>query len=134
MTFFEIIIDTRMSVRYNSITNKRSEDKDMQRVIEPNNDFFATLKDSYKIARSRPNFNVLPQMPTKQIQHYVTQAAREDKQVIIQMNPSPNNRQMTEITGTISLSHRSSHVILNPLNEQMVHLIQPQHIRHLRLV
>ncbi len=105
----------------------------MQRVTEPSQDFLTTLKNSYQIARSRPNFNVFPQMPMSQIQHFIKQAVRKNKTVIIQMNPSPLNHQMNEIQGQVSLSHRSSHVILTPLDNQMVHLVQPQLIRHLRL-
>lgn len=105
----------------------------MERVTEPNNSILTNLKVNYDIARSRPDFDVFPQMPVNQIQHYVKQVARKEQLVTIQTNPSPHARQMKEVSGKVSLSPTSSHVILTTSNEQMVHLIQPQHIRHLRL-
>lgn len=105
----------------------------MQRVPEPNNDFLATLKNSYKVTRSRPDFKVFPQMPVDQIKHYVKQAVRNNRDVIIQLQPSPLDKQMNEVKGTITFSHRSSHIILTTLDKQMIHLVQPQLIRHLRL-
>lgn len=122
-----------MHVRYNVFTNKCSEDENMQRVPEPNNDFLATLKNSYKVTRSRPDFKVFPQMPVDQIKHYVKQAVRNNRDVIIQLQPSPLDKQMNEVKGTITFSHRSSHIILTTLDKQMIHLVQPQLIRHLRL-
>lgn len=122
-----------MNVRYNVFTNKCSEDENMQRVPEPNNDFLATLKNSYKVTRSRPDFKVFPQMPVDQIKHYVKQAVRNNRDVIIQLQPSPLDKQMNEVKGTITFSHRSSHIILTTLDKQMIHLVQPQLIRHLRL-
>lgn len=122
-----------MCVRYTVITNKCSEDENMQRVPEPNNDFLATLKNSYKVTRSRPDFKVFPQMPVDQIKHYVKQAVRNNRDVIIQLQPSPLDKQMNEVKGTITFSHRSSHIILTTLDKQMIHLVQPQLIRHLRL-
>jgi 23S rRNA U2552 (ribose-2'-O)-methylase RlmE/FtsJ len=107
--------------------------KIMERVMAPKNSIFTNLKDTYQVVRSRPNFKVYPQMPVSQIQHYVKQVARREKIVTIQLNPSTQNRQMTEISGNISLSPTSSHVILKTEDQQTVHLIQPQHIRHLRL-
>lgn len=101
--------------------------------MEPKIDFLTTIKDNYQIARSRPDFIVFPQMPVNQIQHYIKQAARKELAVVIQLNPSPHNKQMNEAVGKLTLSPSSSHVILKTFDEQMVHLIQPQHIRHLRL-
>lgn len=126
-------IDKRMCVRYNINTNKRSEDVNMQRVPELNNDFLANLKNSYKVTRSRPNFKTFPQMPLDQIKHYVKQAVRKNNDVIIQLQPLSHDQQIEEIKGTIVFSPRSSHIILTPLDNQMIHLIQPQLIRHLRL-
>lgn len=105
----------------------------MERVMEPKNSIFTNLKDTYQVVRSRPDFKVYPQMPVSQIQYYVKQATRRDKGITIQMNPSTQNKEMTEVSGRISLSPTSSHVILKTKDEQTVHLIQPQHIRHLRL-
>ena len=122
-----------MCVRYNSNTNKRSEDENMERVKEPKNSIFATLKDSYNVVRSRPNFNIYPQMPIKQIQYYIKQAARKEEIVAIQLNPSGHSKHITEIAGKISLSPTSSQIILTPMDKLAIHLIQPQYIRHLRL-
>lgn len=108
--------------------------RNMERVMESKNSIFTNLKDSYQIGRSRPDFKVYPQMPAQQIQHYVKQAARREQMVKIQMNPSSQKKEMAEVLGSISLSPTSSHVILTAKNTETVHLIQPQHIRHLRLI
>lgn len=105
----------------------------MERVTEPKNSIFTNLKVNYEIARNRPDFDVFPQMPVNQIQHYIKQVARKEQHITIQINPSTHSRQMNEISGKVSLSPTSSHIILTTSDEQMVHLIQPQHIRHLRL-
>lgn len=105
----------------------------MQRVMEPKSSIFTSLKDGYQLVRSRPDFNVYPQMPVSQVQHIVKQAARREQTIAIQTNPSAHHKQLNEVSGKISLSPTSSHVILVTEDQQMVHLIQPQHIRHLRL-
>lgn len=105
----------------------------MERITEPKQSIFTNLKDSYHIVRSRPDFNVYPQMPVDQIRYYVKQAARREETVTIQINPSSQNKQLREVSGNLSLSPSTSHVILTTKNEQTIHLIQPQHIRHLRL-
>lgn len=107
--------------------------KNMERVMEPKNSIFTNLKDTYQIVRSRPDFKVYPQMPVSQIQYYVKQAARREKMITIQMNPSSQKKQMAEVSGRISLSPTSSHVILTANDRQTIHLVQPRHIRHLRL-
>ncbi len=122
-----------MCVRYNKNTNKCSEDVNMQRVPELNNDFLTTFKNSYMVTRSRPRFETFPQMPIEQILHYVKQAVRRNNEVIIQLQPSFYNQQIEEIQGTIAFSPRSSQIILTPVDNQMIHLVQPQLIRHLRL-
>ena len=90
-----------MCVRYTVNTNKRSEDVNMQRVPELNNDFLTHIKNSYMVTRSRPNFKVYPQMPTNQIKHYITQAVHKNREVIIQLQPSFLDKKVTEIKGTI---------------------------------
>lgn len=130
---FKFKIDKRMCVRYNGDTNKCSEDVNMQRVPELNNDFLTTLKNSYMVTRSRPSFEIFPQMPIEQIIHYVKQAVRKNNEVIIQLQPSFHNQQIEEIQGTMAFSPRSSQIILTPVDNQMIHLVQPQLIRHLRL-
>lgn len=105
----------------------------MQRVPELNNDFLTTLKNSYMVTRSRPRFETFPQMPIEQILHYVKQAVRRNNEVIIQLQPSFYNQQIEEVQGTIAFSPRSSQIILTPVDNQMIHLVQPQLIRHLRL-
>ncbi len=105
----------------------------MERVTEPKNSIFASLKDSYEVVRNRPNFKTYPQMPLKQVEHYIKQAARKEKTVAVQLNPAGYNKQITEVTGKISLSPTSSQIILATVDKLVIHLIQPQYIRHLRL-
>ena len=105
----------------------------MERVTEPKNSFFKSLLDNYPNTRKRPYIKSYPQMPGSQIQHYIKQAVRQQKQVSIQLNPSTFSDHLTEVTGTIKFSPSSSHIVLITSDEQTVHLIQPHHIRHLCL-
>lgn len=91
------------------------------------------LMDTYDILGSRSDSNVYLQMPFHQIELFVKQAARREWDVTIQMNPSLFSKAISEVSGKISLSSRSSHVILTDESKQTVHLIQPHLIRHLRL-
>ncbi len=77
---------------------------------------------------------VYPRMPMGQIQHYIKLAARKNKSIIVQFNPTPFAKNFSEVSGKIQLSPKSSQIILTPKDEQTIHLIQPQFIRHIRLV
>lgn len=105
----------------------------MERVIEPKKSIIMNLMDTYEVVRSRPDFDIYLQMPFHQIELFVKQAARKEWHVTIQLNPSPFSKALTEVSGKISLSPRSSHVILTDDLNQTVHLVQPHLIRHLRL-
>jgi len=105
----------------------------MERVTEKKNSVLTRLKENSPAYRNRPQFHIYPQMPVRQIQHFVKQAARRAKPVTIQLHPSTYTKEATEVSGTLSLSPHSSHVILTMKDKQTVHLIQPQSIRHLRL-
>ena len=105
----------------------------MERVTESKTNLFANLMDGYQIVRSRPQFKIYPQMPVNQIQHYVKQAARLNKNVTIQLNASPFSNELSEASGKLKLSPSSGHVILSAANERTVHLIRPDQIRHLRI-
>lgn len=106
----------------------------MERVSAPKKSIINNLMDNYQVVRSRPNFRVYPQMPIHQIQLYIKQAARKEYQVVIQMNPSTLAKEFVEVSGKISLSTRSSHIILRTDSGDTVHLIQPHLIRHIRAI
>lgn len=105
----------------------------MERIPESKITLFANFIDGHQTVQSRPQFKIRPQMPVNQIQHYVKQAARLNKNVTIQLNASPFSNDLNEATGKITLSPRSGHVILSTANERTVHLIRPDQIRHLRI-
>lgn len=105
----------------------------MERVTEPKKSIITNLMDNYHLVRSHPAFDVYPQMPIHQIEIYVKQAARKERNVTIQLNPSPFTKGASEVTGKVSLSPRSSHIILADSFTPTIHLIQPYLIRHVRL-
>jgi len=105
----------------------------MERATQSKNNILANLKDSYHLVRSRPNFKVFPQMPMHQVLHYIKHAARLEQNVIIQLNPSTYNNQLSEIFGIIELSPSSEHIIISSEDDKTIHLIQPKQIRHLRI-
>jgi len=105
----------------------------MERVTETKNSMLMKLKENSPVYQKRPRFHIYPQMPVRQIQHFLKQAARRLKPVTVQLHPSTYTKQTTEVSGTLSLSPHSSHVILTTKDEETVHLIQPKSIRHVRL-
>lgn len=105
----------------------------MQRVREPKMSVLTNIFDSYQVVRSRPDINLFPQMPLNQVSHLIKQAAQKNLYVTLQMNPNLFNKEVVEVTGTIDLSPQSSQIILKSDSEKTIHLIQPRHIRHLRI-
>lgn len=122
-----------MCVRYNIYTNICSEVILMERVTESRSNLLANIMDGYQVARSRPQFQIYPQMPVNQIQHFVKQAARLNKNIIVQLNASPFSNELSEASGKLELSPRSGHIILSAHDDRTVHLIRPDQIRHLRI-
>lgn len=105
----------------------------MEKLAEVKRTIFTQFIEDYPNNDTHKEFKVYPQMPMDQIRHYIKLAARENKSIIIQFNPSLFTNQFTKAAGKIKLSPKSSQVILTPKNEQTIHLIQPQFIRHIRL-
>lgn len=75
---------------------------------------------------------VQPQMPTQQLQHFLKQAARLQKEIIIQYQLVDSN-QVQEISGYVELVPRSGQIVVHPKNTKLVHLIYPSTLRHIRL-
>lgn len=105
----------------------------MQRVKEPKMSVLTNIFDTYQVVRSRPDMNLFPQMPINQVSHLIKQAAHKDLVVTLQMNPNPFKKEFIEVTGIIDLSPQSSQIILKSDSKKTIHLIQPRHIRHLRI-
>lgn len=105
----------------------------MERVAEPKKSILSQFINTYSHTLVRPNFTVYPQMPAKQIQHNIMQAVRNEHLLTIQLNPNSLEKEFTEVTGSLSLSPTSSHIILTTIKKQTVYLIQPQQVRHVRL-
>lgn len=106
----------------------------MEKLAEVKKTIFTQFIEDNPSHATHTQFTVYPQMPMKQIQHYIKLGARKNRVMIIQFNPSSFSNAFTEVTGKIKLSPKSSQIILTPRNEQTIHLIQPQFIRHIRLV
>ncbi len=106
----------------------------MEKLIEVKNSIVSQIIDLNPNASHQGEFIVYPQMPIKQIEHYIKQAALKDKYITIQLNPSKFSKEVSEVSGNIKISTRTSHIVLTTENEQTIHLIQPRSIRHLRLV
>jgi len=115
-------------------TNICSEVEFMERVTESKNNIFMNLLDNYQTVRNRPHFKVYPQMPKNQVSHFIKKAIDSKRDIAIQLNPSPFSDELSEIFGEISKSPHSEHIILYPKKGNTFHLIQPDSIRHLRLI
>lgn len=104
----------------------------MERLVVAKNSIFSHLVNDSNPLR-KDHFRIYPQMPMKQIQHYLKIAARRKKQIIIQLKPTLHLNHYTEIRGKISLSPTNSQIILTPNEDKTTHLIQARSIHHLRL-
>jgi hypothetical protein len=105
----------------------------MERARDGKQSVLANLIEHYQLAYQHLSFKVFPQMPAEQIQYFVKQAARDEQPVTIQLHEFVNTHNISEVSGTITLSPHSSHIILKPADEHTIHLIQPNSIRHVRL-
>lgn len=105
----------------------------MQKVAEQKHSILSVLKENYSTYMKRRAFEVRPQMPARQISHFVRQAVRKEVQITIQLNPTPFNKMITEATGKAAFSPHSSQVILTSSDKRTVHLINADTIRHIRL-
>lgn len=103
----------------------------MEKLAEAKKSIFTQLIDG--APRTNKQLTIYPQMPSAQVQYYIKLAARRNKFITIQFNPSSFSNEYTEVSGKIQLSTKSSQIILTPEVEQTIHLIQPQFIRHIRL-
>lgn len=105
----------------------------MEKLAEVKKTIVTQFLDDYPNYATHQQLSIYPQMPTNQIRHYIKLAARKNKPIITQFNPSTFSTEFTEVTGKIKLSPKSSQIILTPKDEQTIHLIQPHFIRHIRL-
>lgn len=105
----------------------------MERLVETKMSIFSQLVKNPSYSIDSNQFRIYPQMPRKQIQHYLKRASHQKSYLIIQLKPSAYSDYFVEVSGTITLSPKSSHIILTPSNDQMTHLIQAKHIHHIRL-
>lgn len=105
----------------------------MEKLAEAKRTILTQIIDDYSDYATHKQFKVYPQMPLEQIRHYIKLAARKNKEITIQFNPSSFSNEFTEAAGKIKLSPQSSQVILTPKNEKTIHLVQPKFIRHIRL-
>lgn len=105
----------------------------MEKLADATKTIFSQFIEDYPSKTSQFQFKVYPQMPMEQIRHYIKLAARKNKFIIVQLNPSSFSNKFTEVSGQIKLSPKSSQIILTPRNGQTVHLIQSQFVRHIRL-
>lgn len=105
----------------------------MERLVETKMTLFSQLVNNPSYSINSDHIKIYPQMPSKQIKHYIKIASRKESQIIIQLKPSTHSKKFVEISGTIALSPNTSHIILTPNDDQTIHLIQAKHIHHLRL-
>lgn len=105
----------------------------MEKLADTKKTVFTQLIEDFPKNAAYEQFKVYPQMPMDQIQHYIRLGARKKNSIIIQFNPSSFSNEFSEVAGCIRLSPKSSQIILTPRDEQTIHLIQPQFIRHIRL-
>ncbi len=78
-------------------------------------------------------FALKVQMPDKQIEHFLSNAAQQRRKVIIQFNPTDHHPKYSEVCGYLYyLSTSDSYLIKHP-DYSSPYVVNPQLIRHIRL-
>ncbi|WP_018658886.1 hypothetical protein [Allofustis seminis] len=75
---------------------------------------------------------IYPQMPLKQLEHFVAQAARKHKEVILQIEVEKTST-IEEIKGILQLVPQTGQIIVTSSNDNLIHLIYPSALRHIRI-
>lgn len=128
-----LLVDKRTSVRYYLITNKGSEGEQMKRIVEAKNLIFPQLLNDFTDNVKNDSTKLYPEMPERQIQHYIKLSNRKSEKVVIQLKPSIYSNEFTEAIGKIALSPNNEQIILTSPLKKTVHLIQMKQIHHIRL-
>lgn len=96
-------------------------------------DFFQLLKDKYQALLTTETFHVKPQMPLFQIEHFLDQVCQKNVMVTLQLNKNAYRKNLTEVRGKVYQSKHSQQFVLKEFGSNIVHLINMEEIRHLRL-
>lgn len=83
------------------------------------------------IAQER--FSLLKQMPQRQVEHFLLRACQTQKEIIIQINPTPTYQKYIEVTGQVSILKESKQIFVTSPAGGFTYLLNPQIIRHIRL-
>lgn len=114
--------------------NKRSGDDDLEKIALEKNTIMNYFKENYENYIKRSPVTLHKQMPVNQLRHFIKQAVRKQVLVTIQLNPSNHQTTVSECTGVASYSPYSSQIILTSLDNKVIHLINSDQIRHIRLI
>lgn len=92
---------------------------------------FPPLLNNHSVKRN--HINVYPQMPQRQIQHYLKITKDKKKKIFIQLKPSSYSKSFVEISGKIIHSNKKNQIVLNSIGENTSHIVQIKYINHIRL-
>lgn len=88
-------------------------------------------EDHPYIAQER--FSLLPQMPLRQVEHFLLRACQTQKEIIIQINPTPTYQKYIEVTGQVYILKENKQIFVTSPSGGFTYLLNPQIIRHIRL-
>ncbi|EKU94190.1 Uncharacterised protein [Alloiococcus otitis] len=103
-------------------------EKPIDRSYGPSN--LSKLKDRLMNQSEFMSFDIKPQMPKKQVSHFVKQAVRQGRLVAIQINQGDGI--ISELVGTPSRSKQSHHLVIKGRKHKTLYLISGSQIRHIR--
>ena len=89
-------------------------------------------RDDQQIVQER--FSLLPQMPLKQLKHFLTRAYQTKKEIIIQINPTQDHQKYIEVTGQVKFLKEKKQIFVTSTFGGFTYLLNPKVIRHIRLL
>lgn len=79
------------------------------------------------------SFYLYPEMPVKQIRHYIQLSSERSYPIVLQLKPNAYLNSFTEVSGEIIFINPKKQIVLKNPNHNTVHLLQIEDIHHLRL-
>lgn len=82
-------------------------------------------------AVSQEIFTLYPQMPQKQVDHYLKQAAERKWLIYMQMNPNQEEKYIEVFGHLIKIKDRDQWIMASPVHDMHL-IVNPHQVRHIR--
>ena len=142
--FYKTSLDKRTGIRY--IIFEHMFGGDSMEVIKLHQNKISNLQDHSLLEKEtdplkpgdlyivQERFSLLPQMPAKQVKHFLTRSYQTKKEIIIQINPTRRHPKYVEVTGQAKFLNDKKQLVIISKIGGFTYLLNPEIIRHIRLL